>query len=174
MIASGRDSPPVTCGNAGAFVIRFTAKFPTRTTSGFFDKQATKQRGTIMVSFMKAYENQTYALLRIVSGFVFLFHGTQKLLNFPARGGGDLPAHIQSIAGPIELVGGILIMIGLFTAPVAFLASGLMAAAYWMAHFSSEAYLPIMNRGDAAVLYCFVFLYLSTKGDGIWSVGGKA
>ena len=61
-------------------------------------------------------------------------------------------------------------MIGLFTAPIAFLASGLMAAAYWMAHFSAESYLPIMNRGDAAVLYCFIFLYISSKGSGIWSV----
>jgi putative oxidoreductase len=121
---------------------------------------------------MKQYENQTYALLRIVSGFVFLLHGSQKLLQFPPRSF-DPPTHILYIAGPIELIGGALIMIGLFTAPVAFLASGLMAAAYWMAHFSVENWLPIMNRGDAAVLYCFIFLYLSAKGDGIWSVGGK-
>ena len=126
-----------------------------------------------MVSFMKQYEDQTYALLRIVSGFTFLFHGTQKLLGFPPLGF-DPPAHILYIAGPIELVGGTLIMIGLFTAPVAFLASGLMAAAYWMAHFSAESWLPIMNRGDAAVLFCFIFLYMSSKGDGIWSVGGKS
>ncbi len=125
-----------------------------------------------MVSFMKNYESQTYALLRIVSGFVLLGHGSQKLLNFPELGR-ELPAHIQYIAAPIELIGGAMIMIGLFTAPVAFLASGLMAAAYWMAHFSAENYLPIMNRGDAAVLYCFIFLYISSKGDGMWSAGGK-
>lgn len=125
-----------------------------------------------MVSFMKAYEHQTYALLRIVSGFLFLFHGSQKLLGFPPASF-EAPPHILYIAGPIELVGGALIMIGLFTAPIAFLASGLMAAAYWMAHFSAESWLPIMNRGDAAILYCFVFLYISTKGDGMWSVGGK-
>ena len=122
-----------------------------------------------MVSFMKQYENQTYALLRIVSGFAFLGHGSQKLLNFPELGR-ELPAHIQYVAGPIELVGGALIMIGLFTAPIAFLASGLMAAAYWTAHFSAENYLPIMNRGDAAVLYSFIFLYISSKGSGMWSV----
>lgn len=124
-----------------------------------------------MVSFMKAYENQTYALLRIVSGFIFLLHGSQKLLGFPGdpMGGG----YVKYVAGGIELVGGALIMIGLFTSPAAFLASGLMAAAYWMAHFSAENYLPIMNGGDAAVLYCFVFLYLAAKGDGIWSIGGK-
>lgn len=102
-----------------------------------------------------------------------MFHGTQKLLGFPPMNM-DPPAYILYVAGPIELVGGALIMIGLFTAPIAFLASGLMAAAYWMAHFSAENYLPIMNRGDASVLYCFVFLYIAAKGSGIWSVdGGK-
>jgi putative oxidoreductase len=125
-----------------------------------------------MVSFMKAYEHQTYALLRIVSGFVFLLHGSQKLLGFP--GESMASGYVKYVAGSIELVGGALIVIGLFTAPAAFLASGLMAAAYWMAHFSAENYLPIMNRGDAAVLYCFIFLYIASKGDGMWSVGGKS
>jgi putative oxidoreductase len=125
-----------------------------------------------MVSFMKAYQEQTYALLRITTGFMFLFHGSQKLLGFPSAS--EAPPYILYVAGPIELIGGALIMIGLFTAPIAFLASGLMAAAYFMAHFSGENYLPIMNRGDAAVMYCFIFLYISTKGSGIWSVdGGK-
>ncbi|MDH3439588.1 MAG: DoxX family protein [Gammaproteobacteria bacterium] len=122
-----------------------------------------------MVSFMKAYEAQTYALLRITTGFLFFFHGTQKLLGFPASTM-EPPWHITYIAGGIELIGGALIMIGLFTAPLAFLASGLMAAAYWMAHFSTENWLPIMNRGDAAVMYCFIFLYIAAKGTGIWGV----
>ena len=122
-----------------------------------------------MVSFMKAYEAQTYALLRITTGFLFFFHGTQKLLGFPPASY-EAPWHIQYIAGGIELVGGFLIMIGFMTAPLAFLASGLMAAAYWMAHFSVENWLPIMNRGDAAVMYCFIFLYISAKGTGIWGV----
>lgn len=126
-----------------------------------------------MVSFMKAYQEQTYALLRITTGFIFLFHGSQKLLGFPPASY-EAPPYILYIAGPIELIGGALIMIGLFTAPIAFLASGLMAAAYFMAHFSAESYLPILNGGDAAVMYCFIFLYISTKGSGIWSVdGGK-
>ena len=125
-----------------------------------------------MTSFMKAYEDQTYALMRIVTGFLFFFHGTQKLLGFPPASF-DPPWHIKYIAGGIELVGGALIMVGLFTSPLAFLASGLMAAAYWMAHFSAENYLPIMNRGDAAVLYCFVFLYIAAKGSGIWSIEGR-
>lgn len=122
-----------------------------------------------MVSFMKQYENQTYALLRIVSGFAFLSHGVPKLMNF-----GELPARLAYVAMPIELVCGTLIMIGLFTSPAAFLASGLSAAAYWFGHFSTEDWLPIMNRGDAAVLYAFIFLYISAKGSGIWSVGGKS
>ena len=121
------------------------------------------------MNFMKAYSEQTYALLRIVSGFLFFWHGSQKLLGFPASSM-EPPAYIQYVAGGIELVGGALIMIGFFTSPLAFLASGLMAAAYWMAHFSTENWLPIMNRGDAAVLYCFIFLYISAKGSGIWSV----
>ena len=123
-----------------------------------------------MVDFMKAYEKQTYALMRIVAGFLFLFHGTQKLLGFPSESmaGG----YVKWVAGGIELVGGALIMIGLFTAPAAFLASGLMAAAYWMAHGTNDLF-PILNRGELAALYCFVFLYISTKGDGMWSVGGK-
>jgi putative oxidoreductase len=118
---------------------------------------------------MKAYEAQTYALLRITTGFLFFFHGTQKLLGWPPSTM-EPPAYITYVAGGIELIGGFLIMIGLFTAPLAFLASGLMAAAYWMAHFSAEAWLPIMNRGDAAVMYCFIFLYISAKGTGIWGV----
>ena len=121
------------------------------------------------MKFMKAYGDQTYALLRIVTGFLFFWHGTQKLLGFPPASF-DAPWHIQYIAGGIELLGGALIMIGFFTAPLAFLSSGLMAAAYWTAHFSTENWLPIMNRGDAAVLYCFAFLYMSAKGSGIWSV----
>jgi len=123
-----------------------------------------------MVSFMKQYEGQTYALMRIFSGFLFLFHGSQKLLGFPTESmaGG----YVKWVAGSIELVGGALIMIGLFTAPAAFLASGLMAAAYWMAHGRTE-FLPILNGGELAVMWCFVFLYISSKGDGMWSVGGK-
>ena len=121
------------------------------------------------MKFMKPFTDQTYALLRIVAGFLFFWHGSQKLLGFPASGF-EPPWHVQYVAGGIELIGGAMIMIGLFTAPVAFLASGLMAAAYWMAHFSTENWLPIMNRGDAAVLYCFAFLYIAAKGSGIWSI----
>lgn len=119
-----------------------------------------------MVSFMKQYENQTYALLRIVSGFAFLCHGAMKLMSFA-----ELPPRMAYVAMPIELATGTLIMIGLFTSPAAFLASGMAAAAYWLGHFSGENWLPILNRGDAAVLYAFLFLYIAAKGSGTWSVG---
>ena len=116
-----------------------------------------------MVSFMKAYEAQTYALMRITTGFMFFCHGVMK---FPVSD--DRPMHIQWIAGPVELIGGALVMIGLMTSPAAFLCAGMAAAAYWMGHFSAENWLPIMNRGDAAALYAFVFLYIAAKGTGMW------
>jgi putative oxidoreductase len=124
-----------------------------------------------MVSFLQAYEKQTYALLRIMAGFLFLWHGSSKYFSFPRVSPAE--GFVKVIAGGIELVGGILIMIGLFTSPVAFLASGLMAAAYWMSHGTNDLF-PILNQGELAALYCFVFLYISSKGDGIWSVGGKS
>jgi len=123
-----------------------------------------------MLSFMKPWQEQTYALVRIVSGFLFLWHGSQKLLGIPAASY-EPPPHILWIAGPIELIGGILIMIGLFARPAAFLASGLMAFAYWMAHGPTPL-LPIQNGGELAVMFCFVFLYISARGAGIWSVDG--
>ena len=117
------------------------------------------------------YESQTYALLRIVAGFLFLWHGMQKLFGFPGEMPTGVPAFIIWIAGPIELVGGALIMIGLFTRWAAFLASGLMAARL-LDGARPEALLPILNRGELAVLYCFVFLFIASRGSGIWSVDG--
>lgn len=124
-----------------------------------------------MVEFMKKYEEQTYALMRIVTGFLFIWHGTSKYFSFPRVSPAE--GFVKIIAGGIELVGGTLIMIGLFTSPVAFLASGLMAAAYWMAHGTNDLW-PILNNGELAIMWCFMFLYISSKGDGIWSIGGKS
>jgi len=124
-----------------------------------------------VTNFLSSYDGQGYALMRIVVGFLFLWHGAQKLLGFPPGMPDGVPAFITYVAGPIELVGGVLVMIGLFTRGAAFLASGLMAAAYWMAH-GTKALLPIQNGGEPAVLYCFVFLYIATRGSGIWSVDG--
>ncbi|MEK9131417.1 MAG: DoxX family protein [Patescibacteria group bacterium] len=122
------------------------------------------------MSFLSKYESHVYALLRVVAGFLFIWYGSMKLFNFPAAPEGIvMPAFIVWIAGPIEFFGGLLIMLGLFTRPMAFLASGLMAVAYWMGH-GTQALLPIVNKGDIAILYCFVFLFISAKGAGLWSV----
>ena len=121
--------------------------------------------------FMKSYSSQTYAMLRIVAGLLFLWHGTQKLFTFPAPLPMEVPPFVIYVAGPIELVGGILVMAGLFTRWAAFLCSGLMAAAYWMAH-GAQGVFPIVNGGELAALYCFVFLFISAQGSGIWSVDG--
>jgi putative oxidoreductase len=120
-----------------------------------------------MASFMANYQAQTYAALRIVAGFLFLWHGSQKLLGFPGGVPEGIPTPVLYIAGPIELIGGIMILIGLLTRPVAFLCSGLMAAAYWMAH-GMKGLFPMENGGELAVLYCFIFLLISAQGPGIY------
>ena len=124
------------------------------------------------MQFLSPYSAHFYAVLRIVSGFTFLWHGSQKLLGFPAGMPGGAPPLVLYVAGPIELIGGILIMIGLLTRPAAFLSSGLMAGAYWMAH-GLKAPLPLQNGGELAILYCFLFLYIAAQGPGIWSVDGS-
>ena len=121
-----------------------------------------------MPQFLQSYSTQTYALMRMVTGFLFLWHGTQKLLSVPMPPP-QLPSFVIAIAGPIELIGGTLVMIGLFAGWAAFLCSGLMAFAYWIAH-GMNAPLPIQNMGELAALYCFVFLYIAAHGSGIWSL----
>lgn len=114
-------------------------------------------------------------VLRIVSGLLFLEHGTQKFLSFPA---GQLAGFGWTFAGPpawagvIELVCGALIALGLFTRPAAFLASGTMAVAYFLAH-ATQGFWPVNNGGDAAILYCFVFLYLVFAGPGRFALEGR-
>jgi putative oxidoreductase len=122
-----------------------------------------------MNSFIAKYSSHCYALMRIVAGFLFLWHGSQKLFGFPAGMPPGAPPFITYGAGSIELLGGILVMIGLFTEWAAFIASGEMAFAYWMAH-GTKALLPLQNHGELAVLYCFVFLFIASHGGGIWSV----
>jgi putative oxidoreductase len=124
-----------------------------------------------MAAFMEPFGSQTYALFRIVSGLLFLWHGTQKLFGFPLEAHAGSPVFVTYVAGPIELVGGVLVMLGLFTRWAAFVCSGLMAAAYWMAH-GTQALLPIVNGGEMAALYCFAFLFIAAHGPGIWSVDG--
>ena len=131
-----------------------------------------------MEGFLGRYATYIYAILRIVTGFLFFWHGSQKLLGYPPARlpeGATAPPPLDAwgaIGGGIELIGGLLIMIGLFTSFAAFLSSGMMAIAYWFWHFNAAAWLPLQNRGELAVLYCFVFLYIAARGSGVWSVEG--
>lgn len=124
-----------------------------------------------------AWAPRVRSILRIMTGLLFMQHGTTKYLGFPqSQMTGVDPTSLGGIAGMFELVGGALIVIGLFTRPVAFLLSGLMAAAYWIAH-GSQGFFPLLNGGELAALYCFVFLYFAFMGPGPWSVDaarGKA
>ena len=117
------------------------------------------------------------AILRIVTALLFIEHGTSKLFGFPAMpgagsAGGSLPPLIL-VAALLEVFGGLAILVGFFTRPVAFILSGLMAVAYWMAHVPKGGFFPLTNGGDAAVLFCFIFLYLVFAGAGAWSIDGR-
>ena len=116
---------------------------------------------------------RTLALLRIVTGYLFVLHGSAKLLGVPHVAMFDnlKLMSLTGFAGVLELVGGALLLLGLFTRPVAFVLSGEMAAAYFMAHASKgNALVPFMNQGEAAVLFCFVFLFFAAAGGGAWSI----
>src|ERR687891_682421 len=110
------------------------------------------------------------SILRIVAALIFMEHGTWKLLGFPpAEGPQPELLSLSGVAGVLELFGGALLVLGLFTRPVAFVLSGEMAFAYWIAH-APRSFFPLLNDGDAAILYCFVFLYLAAAGGGVWSL----
>jgi putative oxidoreductase len=122
-----------------------------------------------MSSFLANTSPVLLSILRIVTGFLFIQHGTQKWLLFP---GGTTRATVENlggIAGLFELVGGALIIVGLFTRPVAFVLSGVMAFAYFIGH-APQGFWPLLNRGELAALYCFVFLYMAAAGGGPWSL----
>jgi putative oxidoreductase len=116
------------------------------------------------------YAPQALSLLRIVAALLFVLHGTSKLVNFPPFPM-DLPApgSMLWIGAIIELVGGLLVLIGLFTRPAAFILSGEMAVAYWMFHAPRSTF-PSANQGEAAILFCFIFLLIAAAGPGPWSV----
>jgi putative oxidoreductase len=121
------------------------------------------------VKMLRRFEPYAYALLRIVAGLLFLFHGLQK---FGIMGGGMVPMFGKlGLAAIIETVGGALIMVGFFASPVALLASGEMAYAYFTAHQPKGTW-PIQNGGELAALFAFLFLYISTRGAGMLSVDG--
>ena len=128
----------------------------------------------------RAYTPHALSLLRIVSAFLFVQHGTAKFFGVPhvAMFDGFQIASLIGVAGALELVGGALLLVGLFTRPVAFVLSGFMAVAYFMAHASKGHVLtPILNQGELAIMFCFAFLLISAAGGGAWSVDalrGKA
>ncbi|HEU4453651.1 MAG TPA: DoxX family protein [Longimicrobium sp.] len=123
--------------------------------------------------FMSRFEEETLTLLRIMAGLMFAMHGAQKLLGAfgGVDGNGATPPAFSLfwVAGVLELIGGLLIAVGLLTRPVAFLLSGQMAVAYFMQHFPN-GFWPLQNQGELAALYCFLFLYLSARGPGRYSL----
>jgi putative oxidoreductase len=128
------------------------------------------------MGFLKAHAEKIYAATRILVGLMFMAHGLQKIFGLFGGVPAGAPAFIVYGAGGIELVTGALIAIGLFAAPAAFLASGTMAAAFFMGHVMNpdvnptHSILPIVNKGELAVLYCWIFFVIAAKGAGIWSV----
>lgn len=122
-----------------------------------------------MEKFIGNYAPRFYALLRIIAGLMFAMHGTQKLFGLPGDKDPVELFSLMGLAGVIELVGGLMIALGLFASIAAFIASGEMAVAFFMAHLP-QGVLPIVNGGELAVLYCFLFLYIAARGSGIWSV----
>jgi putative oxidoreductase len=124
------------------------------------------------MGFLDRYASQILGITRIVAGLLFLEHGLMKLVGFPAAmGPGPLPP-LMLAAGVIETVGGILVALGCFSRFAAFVCSGQMAVAYFMVHMAKGIY-PALNGGDAAILFCFIFLYLAAAGPGSFAVNNK-
>ena len=123
-----------------------------------------------MFDRLSAYRPQALAALRIMTALLFIEHGTQKFFNFPPaeQPFGDL-MNLIGLAGLLEVIGGLLILVGFFTRPVAFVLCGFMAVAYFMAH-APQSFFPVNNRGDAAILFCFVFRYLTISGPGAYAL----
>lgn len=124
-------------------------------------------------TWLSRWQPQLLALLRIVAALLFMEHGLAKLLHFPVPQPG-VPDPLPTIlvaAAVIEIVGGILVTLGLFTRVAAFLMSGEIAIGYFMAH-APKSFWPIVNQGEAAILYCFIFLYIAAAGPGAWSIDG--
>lgn len=120
------------------------------------------------MKFLDNFQEQIYALFRIMISFLFIWHGTQKFFNFPVEYPWPLNP-MSAAAGAIEVVAGTLILIGLFTRPAAFISSGMMAVGYWMVH-GMKGFFPIANGGEISVMFCFSFLLIAAHGAGIWSM----
>lgn len=123
-----------------------------------------------MEQFLDSWRPRVLSILRIVTAFLFMQHGGQKILSFPAEARAPFELmSLSGVAGVLELFGGFLLLIGLFTRPVAFLLSGLMAFAYFLVH-APQGFWPLNNHGELAALFSFVFLYIFTAGGGSWSI----
>lgn len=121
---------------------------------------------------LSRWQSPMLSVLRIVTALIFFAHGSQKILGFPASEMRPELLSMGGIGGILELVGGFLLLIGLFSRFVAFVLSGEMAFAYWLVHAPRSPY-PVENAGDAAILYCFIFLYFVFAGPGVWSVDAQ-
>jgi putative oxidoreductase len=121
-------------------------------------------------SFRARWSPRVLSILRIVVGFLFMAHGSQKMFGFPMAAHGPFnPATLMGFGAILEFFGGLFVLLGLLTRPVAFLLCGEMAVAYFMVH-AKQGFWPLVNKGELAVLYCFVFLYFVFAGGGIWSL----
>lgn len=128
---------------------------------------------TPLTPIFDRFSGEALSLLRIVAAFLFFLHGTSKLLGFPPFPAGPPPIYsLIWVAGIFELIGGLMLIAGFLSRPVAFLLSGEMAIAYWMAH-APQSTFPSNNGGEAAILYCFIFLFIAAAGPGPWSVDAK-
>ena len=122
------------------------------------------------MEFLRPYASHVLSVLRVMCGLLLLQHGTTKYLNFPVGPMNNAsPMTASGVAGLLELVGGVLLIFGLFTRPIAFILSGMTAVAYFYAH-APRGFFPILNTGELAVLYSFVLLYLAAAGGGAWSL----
>ncbi|HTC83696.1 MAG TPA: DoxX family protein [Rhizomicrobium sp.] len=125
------------------------------------------------MNFLNRYSSQILGITRIVTGLAFLEHGTTKFLNFPPGTMHPAVTTLPGAGGLIELITGTLIMLGLFSRCAAFIASGEMAVAYFAVHFKNGGFFPTQNGGDAALLFCFIFLYLAAAGPGSFAINDK-
>ena len=123
---------------------------------------------------LNRFAPQALALLRIATALIFIAHGTQKLFGFPVPPSWGMPAAftLPWTAGVLEVVGGALLVVGFLTRPTAFVLSGLMACAYWMAH-APKSFYPLLNGGEAAMLFCFIFLYIAAAGPGAFAIDSR-
>ena len=125
------------------------------------------------MNFLSNYSSQILGITRIVAGLTFLEHGTTKFLNFPPGTMHPALTSLPGAGGLIELIAGALIVLGLFSRCAAFVASGEMAVAYLLVHFKNGGFFPTQNGGDAAILFCFIFLYLASAGPGSFALNDK-